>query len=453
MKKLLSLIAAIFMVATTFAQDEVTLTVIGTGENEEKATLQALRSAIEQTFGAFVSANTTILNDKLVQDEIVSVSTGNVKKYEKKAVATLPNGHVSVSLNATIAINKLISYAQSKGSKAEFAGSTYAMNIKLLRLKIQSTRKAFELMIQNLEHIAKDMFSAELNMSNSPKLNKVKHLGEIYYFDCYVRFHSNIASDNFYKMFYSTIHELKLNMHDIKLCLENNIELYQINDYPKTFGIHDFNYIAQRTDEDKFFAREEVDPIVLPMSSKEYIEYGNRISKAITSALLRYKIQEIGNPQNTYYYRQCLDKEGCKPISLNNEFERNFKNGQWFVYSDKWNVAIHHYNYMISYNSLPLLLRQLNDGTPKMLNCFTERYILIKDIKKEKIVLTKEEQKLLKRKKYTGPFYKITTSYQPQLITIHQVKVAIDPESIDKFQGFELVGISDSQIPPTIIKE
>ena len=60
MKKVLLFISVIFFTAATFAQDEVTLTVIGTGENEEKATLQALRSAIEQTFGAFVSANTTI---------------------------------------------------------------------------------------------------------------------------------------------------------------------------------------------------------------------------------------------------------------------------------------------------------------------------------------------------------------------------------------------------------
>ena len=87
MKKLLSFVVAILFAATSFAQvDEVTLTVIGTGVNEEQATLQALRSAIEQSFGTFVSANTTILNDKLVQDEIVSVSRGNVKEYKKLAV-------------------------------------------------------------------------------------------------------------------------------------------------------------------------------------------------------------------------------------------------------------------------------------------------------------------------------------------------------------------------------
>ena len=109
--------------------------------------MQALRSAIEQTFGAFVSANTTILNDEIVQDQVVSISTGNVTKYEKNAVITLPNGHISVSLNATVAINKLMSYAQSKGIKAEFAGASYATNAKLLHLKIQSIQKAYEIIL------------------------------------------------------------------------------------------------------------------------------------------------------------------------------------------------------------------------------------------------------------------------------------------------------------------
>jgi hypothetical protein len=41
-----------------------------------------LRSAIEQAFGAFISSKTEILNDNLVKDEIVSVSNGNIQKFE-----------------------------------------------------------------------------------------------------------------------------------------------------------------------------------------------------------------------------------------------------------------------------------------------------------------------------------------------------------------------------------
>ena len=169
MKRKLSLVAVIFLAVTSFAQvDEVTITVLGTGVNEEQATLQALRSAIEQTFGVFVSSNTTILNDKLVQDEIVSISTGNVREYKKLAVASMPNGHISVSLTATVSINRLKSYAEGKGVKVEYAGSVYATNAKLFRLKIKSIEKAYALMAQQMVHIAKDMFDFKFEMS-APK--------------------------------------------------------------------------------------------------------------------------------------------------------------------------------------------------------------------------------------------------------------------------------------------
>lgn len=65
------------------APQEVTLTVSSDGSTKEEATKNALRSAIEQAYGVFVSANTTILNDELVKDEIVTVSNGSIKDYKE----------------------------------------------------------------------------------------------------------------------------------------------------------------------------------------------------------------------------------------------------------------------------------------------------------------------------------------------------------------------------------
>lgn len=63
------------------ATDDITLVVSGNGANKEEATKVALRSAIEQVYGTFVSANTSIVNDELTKDEIVTVASGNVKSY------------------------------------------------------------------------------------------------------------------------------------------------------------------------------------------------------------------------------------------------------------------------------------------------------------------------------------------------------------------------------------
>jgi hypothetical protein len=178
MKSLKSILAIIFAVvfscANVFAQkvEEVTLTVSGDGATQAQATEVALRSAIEQAFGVFVSANTTILNDELVKDEIATVSSGNIKKYEEIATVTLPNGNTAVTLKAVISVSKLITYAQSKGSTAEFAGATFGMNMKLKELNKQNEEKAIENMLPQLEALVPNMFDYQLEIGEPVIHNK-----------------------------------------------------------------------------------------------------------------------------------------------------------------------------------------------------------------------------------------------------------------------------------------
>ena len=170
MKKLLSVIAAILFAATSFAQvDEVTLTTIGTGRTEDEATLRALRNALEQTFGTFVSENTSIVNDELVRDEIATTSKGNVKEFKKLSVVQLPNKNISVTLKATISVNKLIKYARNNGSRAEFAGQTYAMNVKLLKLQQQNANKTLDVMKDNVITLCQGVFDYDIKLGELKK--------------------------------------------------------------------------------------------------------------------------------------------------------------------------------------------------------------------------------------------------------------------------------------------
>jgi hypothetical protein len=57
----------VFSKQIVFAQDAdktVTIIVSGSGKTQDDAKQNALRSAIEQAFGTFISAKTEILNDK-----------------------------------------------------------------------------------------------------------------------------------------------------------------------------------------------------------------------------------------------------------------------------------------------------------------------------------------------------------------------------------------------------
>ncbi|MDE6543450.1 MAG: LPP20 family lipoprotein [Muribaculaceae bacterium] len=121
---------------------EVTLTVSSDGPSKDEATKNALRSAIEQTYGAFVSANTSILNDEMVKDEIVTVSNGSIKDYTE--VSSVPDGKGGyfVTLTATVSLPHLITYAKNHGSECEFAGNTFGMEMKLLELQKENELKA-----------------------------------------------------------------------------------------------------------------------------------------------------------------------------------------------------------------------------------------------------------------------------------------------------------------------
>lgn len=114
------------------AQDDktVTLVVSGSGKTQDEAKQNALRSAIEQAFGAFISSKTEILNDNLVKDEIVSVSSGNIKSFKLISEAKTSDDNYSVIVNATISVSKLTNFAESKGINIEFNGELLALNVQ-----------------------------------------------------------------------------------------------------------------------------------------------------------------------------------------------------------------------------------------------------------------------------------------------------------------------------------
>lgn len=133
--------------------DDVELIVTGEGRTKDDATKTALRSAIEQAFGTFVSSNTNILNDELVKDEIVTVSSGNVKKYSILS-ENEENGKWNVTVQTTISIGGLVKYVQSKGAEAELAGAAFAMNVRMKELNEKNQETA----LRNLQTQLKELF-------------------------------------------------------------------------------------------------------------------------------------------------------------------------------------------------------------------------------------------------------------------------------------------------------
>lgn len=168
LKKILTMVMLLFA-ATAWGQvKEVTLTVSGDGPTKADATAVALRSAIEQTFGAFVSSNTQILNDELISDEIATISSGNIKKYDEISVVQLPNGRVSVLLKAVVSPQKLTQYVKNHGGTVEFEGATLAMNMRIEQMNVENERIVLANMIKQLRSFAPYLFDYEMT-TGSPQ--------------------------------------------------------------------------------------------------------------------------------------------------------------------------------------------------------------------------------------------------------------------------------------------
>lgn len=169
MNTIKSIISTLFLVccilpARAAAPEEVTLTVSSDGPTKEEATKNALRSAIEQAYGAFVSANTTILNDELVKDEIVTISNGSIKDYKEISAVQTANGQYLVTLSATVSLPNLVTYAKNHGSECEFAGNSFGMEMKLYELQKQNELKALYNLSDQIEAMLPTTMKHELKV-------------------------------------------------------------------------------------------------------------------------------------------------------------------------------------------------------------------------------------------------------------------------------------------------
>lgn len=228
MKTINLLLVFIFSAALINAQtvDDVTLVVSGDGATKEEATYIALRSAIEQAYGVFVSANTEILNDELVKDEIATVASGNVKSYTELSATVLPNGNHMVSLQAVVSTKKLSAYAQSKGVSCEFAGATFGANLKLHELNCKNTEIAFNNLRKQIKALAPYIFSVKLELGD-PVIGGNQKAELPYTISLYSTPQTNELSD----LIITTLSALKLSPEQANSVIQMNLPHYELSVY------------------------------------------------------------------------------------------------------------------------------------------------------------------------------------------------------------------------------
>ena len=198
-KKLQHVIALLIMLFSINAYSEnyehqqesgsktVTLVVSGEGATKEEATTAALRNAIEQAFGTFVSANTKVVNDEIVGDEIVTMSNGNILNYKEISTLTMSDGSKSVTAQTTISLGNLVKYANNKGMQTELSGATFLMNKRMEELYTKNEKKVFQNMLEQYTRVLPVMFDFKV------ETGEPKQKDEYYLVPCCVKF---IANEN-----------------------------------------------------------------------------------------------------------------------------------------------------------------------------------------------------------------------------------------------------------------
>lgn len=190
----------------------VSLVVNGTGPTREKAIQNALRNSIEQAFGTFVSTNTEVLNDELVKDEIATVSSGNIKKFEVLSTSYNEQGLYDVSLQTIVSIGNLTNYAKNKGFKVELAGAEFVMNMKMRELNKKNEYTAMMHLQDKLKKMADngDLFRYEL-VKGEPRLRGDSK----YSIAIKLLIYGNENTKAFYNEIYKTIEALSLSNQEI----------------------------------------------------------------------------------------------------------------------------------------------------------------------------------------------------------------------------------------------
>ncbi len=168
------LLLFLFCFQTISAQEPdktVSITVSGSGKTQDEAKQSALRSAIEQAFGAFISSKTEMFNDKVVADQIASVANGNIQSFAILTESQLPDGSWGITLKAVVSVSKLTSFVAAKGISIEIKGGMFALNIKQQLLNEQGEIKAIAEMVGLLHEPMQISFDYIIKSSDPKSLD------------------------------------------------------------------------------------------------------------------------------------------------------------------------------------------------------------------------------------------------------------------------------------------
>ena len=285
MNKLVLIILLIFCNLLQ-AQTAATLVVTGVGNTPLEAQHNALRSALEQTYGAYISSETKILNDILVEDRISSITNGKIVDFEVLNEIKISDNNFTITLKATVSVEELVSYAQSKGAEVEFKGSLFAINVKQQILNEQSEVQAIKDVCQLINNIADISFDYQITVANPIVIGDNSAKWRI---PMYISVYKNNNFNNIADILYATLKGLTLTKEEAKEYIQLGKAVYPVS---IAVNKNDYSYIMLRTNE----------------SLNQLLKMLGSFNNSIQNFKISNGIDEWGisdNPENLKYIYDC----------------------------------------------------------------------------------------------------------------------------------------------------
>ena len=137
----------------------VDITTLGVGSTPSDAETVALRSALEQCYGVFLSAkselsetSTTVDGEtsqtSMLFENMATITSGEIVSYEvleqtEESIQGQPS-RFHVVVKSRVSVEAVANYARSKGVEVQLAGGMFAQNIKLRQLNEEAEITALE---------------------------------------------------------------------------------------------------------------------------------------------------------------------------------------------------------------------------------------------------------------------------------------------------------------------
>lgn len=255
----------------------------GNGPTKEDAVNDALMNAIEQTCGSFVSANTSIFNDELVKDELVSLKKGSIRKY--KIISDFNPSTRSVTIETEVSPERITQFVENHGSVAELAGETFGTGLKLYKLNLSNAVVAMEHLFISLSEISKKMYDYKLE-AYGPIL-----VGNEAWVPVVVRCYLNKNGMEFYLTYNKTTSAIYKILRETKP--------YGTAVFPDLDKVHDYDLFCQFLPELQCFGFTISDNI----GSKIYTHLAMDMPPASNPFAICWPIQYIGDD-----YKACVNR-------------------------------------------------------------------------------------------------------------------------------------------------